>query len=276
MANKTIRRNIFIATIIVCLLTLCIVKVSAEEEKKDFLINTIGLNITNDDTKDIKNLNQLIKTKRPKAIYLEQWILLELQNKKLLKKLHKIAKKIDSKLYLVIGKNSWFGDRGISNTLDYLNFYEKDIDGIVLRVEPNKINVWKDDISITTQILNQMLDAYLGIYKETRKRNKVFVVEFPFWYSDFIGPLRSFPEDACAYSNRVSFLIDKPEKLKELKNWNNISCLYNINLTKRATTHTEEELANIYNELKEKLSFYSNFNGFILDSDTKDPTLSAE
>ena len=276
MANKIINRKIFIVITSACLLLAFFSSKVNAQEKKQFLINTIGLNITNNDTKDLKNLKQLIKDKRPKAIYLEQWILLEPGNKKLLKKLHKIAKSSDSKLHLVVGKNSWFGDRGISNTLEYLNFYEKDIDGIVLRTEPNKINVWKDDIAITTQILNQMLDAYLEIYKEARKRNKIFVVEFPFWYNDFLGPFRSFPEDACAYSNRVSFLIDKPEKLKELKNWNNISCLYNINLTKRATTHTEEEIASIYNELKEELSFYSNFNGFIIDSDIKDPSLHLE
>ncbi len=185
-----------------------------------------------------------------------------------MKKLHKISKKNNSKLFLVIGKNSWFGERGIANTIDYLNYYEKHIDGIVLRVEPNKINVWKEDVAIIAQILNQMLDAYVGISKEAKSKNKMFIAEFPFWYIDFIGPLRTFPEDACACANRISLLIDKPEKLKELKNWNNVSCLYSINLTKRATGHSEEELNEIYNELTKELPFYSNFNGFIIDSDS--------
>ncbi len=266
------KKILTLLSLIASLLINCNIQVHAkriQEDQKEILLTELdNLNITNESTKDLKKLKEIIETKKPKIIYIEQWILLEPDNKKLLKKLHKISKKINSKLFLVVGKNSWFGDRGIANTIDYFNYYNKHIDGIVLRVEPNKINVWKDDISIIAQILNQMLDAYVGISKEVKNRNKIFTAEFPFWYIDFIGPLRPFPEDACVCANRISLLIDKPEKLKELKNWNNVSCLYSINLTKRATGHSEEELNEIYNKLNKELSFYSNFNGFIIDSDS--------
>ena len=150
------------------------------DEKKVYLTNFNQINITNDSTKDLKSLKQLIETKKPKAIYLEQWITMEPQNKNILKKLQKIAHKNDIKFYLVIGKNVWFGERGVKNTLAAFNTYGEYIDGVVLRIEPNKANVWKDDSSIKVQILNLMLDAYSAINTEAKKRNKTFYTEFPF------------------------------------------------------------------------------------------------
>ena len=237
-------------------------------DKKLILTNLDNINITNDLTKDKKLLEKTIKEKRPKSIYLEQWITLEPNRKDILKTLNKIAKKYNAKFFLVIGKNTWFGNRGISNTLAAYDMYGEYVDGIVLRLEPNKVNVWKDDASIKAQILNQMLDAYAAIYNKAKKRNKAFVVEFPFWFSDFEGPLRSFSQDACLYSDKIIFLIDNLKKLNDLKTkWNDIPCLYQINLTKRATNQTEDSIEVIYKKLYEDLTFYQNFNGFIVDSD---------
>ncbi len=240
------------------------------DEKEIFLTDLNHINITNDLAKDIKQIKELVNRKRPKALYIEQWLLLEPHNKKLLSDLHKITKKYNAKLYLVIGKNTWFGHRGVSNTLEAYKLYGKEVDGIVLRVEPNKANVWKDDMGLKAQVLNQMLDAYSAIHNKFKKENKQFVAEFPFWLSDFKGPLRSFPEDVCHYADKIIFLIDDPEKLDTLEiKWNDVTCRYNINLTKRATTQTEESLNEIYKKLKTNLTFYSNFNGFIIDSDSK-------
>ena len=239
-------------------------------DKSIYLTSLNNINITNDATKDLKTLKKLLNEKKPKAIYLEQWITMEPHNKNLLKNLKKIAAKNDIKFFLVIGKNVWFGDRGVKNTLAALNTYGEYIDGIVLRVEPNKSNIWKkEDDGLKVQILNLMLDAYAAIHKETRKRDKIFYAEFPFWLSDFKGPKNTFSQDACLYTDKLIFLIDDPDKLDKLNiRWNDTSCAYNIDLTKRATNQTEDSVREIFHKLKEKLVLYSNFNGYIVDSDS--------
>lgn len=237
--------------------------------KQIYLTNLNNINITNEAAHNKNILKRIIEDKRPKALYIEQWIIEESKDKKLLKKLHKTAHKYGLKLYLVTGKNSWFGTRGVSNTIEVFNKYDEFVDGIVLRTEPNKVNVWKDDISIQVQILNQMLDAYSAIYTEAKKRNKIFIAEFPFWFSDFRGPLKSFSENVCEYVDKVIFLIDNTKKLDELEiKWNDVTCPYNINLTKRANKQTEQSLEETYKKIKAKLTFYSNFNGYIIDSDS--------
>lgn len=244
-----------------------------KNEKDIFLTNLNHINITEETAKDIKTIQELIITKRPKAVYLEHWITDDPKNKNLPKKLKKIANKYDAKFYLVIGRNSWFGTRGLNHTIDFLNRYENDIDGLVLRTEPNKVNVWKDDLDIQAQILNQMLDAYSAINIEMKKRGKQFIVEYPFWFSDFLGPeKKSFSQHVCEYSSKIIFLIDNLDKLDELYKlkvvWNDISCPYNINLTKRATGQDEKTTHKTYKKLKERLTLYSNFNGFLIDSDS--------
>lgn len=268
MADKTIKAILITILLFSFIEGYCSAKVIFPKET--YLTNLNHLNITNESTRNIKQLKELIKSKRPKAIYLEQWILLEPHNKKLIKKLHKIAQKNKIKFYLVVGKNSWIGDRGKTNTLSYFNQYRKYIDGIVLRAEPNKINVWKDDDpGLKAKILNLMLDAYSAIYIEVKRYDKQFIAEFPFWYSDFKGPLKPFPEDVCTYSSKVIFLIDDPKKLNNFPtDWNDITCIYNINLTKRATTLNDEKINEVLNKLKSTNTFYSNFNGFIIDSDS--------
>lgn len=244
-----------------------------DEKGREYITDLNHINITNDLTKDFKLLENSIETKRPKAIYIEQWIIVEPHNKKLLKKLSKITKEYEAKLYIVIGKNTWFGKRGFENTSEAYKLYGKYIDGVVLRVEPNKTNVWKDDLSIKAQVLNHMLDAYSAIHQYAKKLDKQFIAEFPFWLNDFKGPNGSFSEDACKYTDKIIFLIDDLEKMDELDeldiNWNDISCRYNINLTKRALDKTEESIIEIYKKLKVKLPLYSNFNGFIIDSDSQ-------
>ena len=233
------------------------------------LTNINYINITNEMTKNKKEIKKLIKIYELKAIIVEQWILLEPHNKKLLKYLHKHTKKSNIKLFLTIGKNTWFGRRGLANASASLKEYGKNIDGLILRLEPNKTNVWKDDISIKAQILNQMLDAYSAILIEAKKQDKKFIAEFPFWFTDFEGPLKSFSQNVCDFSNEIVFLIDDLKQLDELQiNWNNVSCRYSINLGKRATGQSDEKLKEIFNKLNSKLSFYSNFAGFILDSDS--------
>lgn len=229
-----------------------------------------NINITNESTKDFSTIKEIFKNYKPKNIFLEQWITLEPHNKKLLKKLRKLSNKYDSKLYLVVGKNTWFGRYGYGMAKASLDEYEKYIDGIVLRIEPNKTNIWnKFGENSKARILNQMLDSYAALHIETMKRNKDFIAEFPFWFSDFIGPLKSFPQDVCSYTDKIIFLIDDEEKLEELNlKWNEITCRYLINLTKRANNKTEEDLRTIYSKLKNKLQFFSNFHGYIVDSDS--------
>ena len=244
-------------------------EVKEENPREAYLTNFNNINITDESVKSLKSLKKLIKEKSLKGIYIEQWILDEPGNKNLIKKLQKIANKSNIKFYLIVGRNSWFGRRGLEHTLEFLNMYENYIDGIVLRVQPNKVNVWKDDVSVHAQILNQMLDAYSAIYHETKKRNKLFLVEFPFWLSDYKAFNKTFSQNACDYSDRVIFLIDDIEKLDKLGiKWNDVTCNYNINLAKRATQQTEESTHKTYKKIMSKLTFYSNFHGFIVDSDS--------
>lgn len=282
MANQNIISAVYKYLVVLILLILCTLfsynsAISKSHKLQNYdrhliLTNLNQINITNDLTKDKKALKKFIKDKRPRAVFLEQWITLEPHNKRLLKTLRKLTSKYKIKFYLVVGRNAWFGDRGILNTKQSFELYDKYVDGIVLRVEPNRVNVWKDDIGIKTQILNLMLDAYANIYFYAKKRGKSFLVEYPFWFSEFYGPLKSFSQDTCDYADRVIFLIDDPEQLERIKkvepNWNNVTCMYNINLTKRATRQSEELIKETYNKLKAHLTLYANFGGYIIDSDS--------
>ena len=244
----------------------------AKEELVDktvYLTNLNNINISQNTVKDLTSLKELIKNKKPKALYIEQWILVDPGNENLLKKLYKLTKKNDIKLFLVIGKNTWFGRRGTENSIEAYKLYGEYIDGIVLRTEPNKVNLWKNhDDEFRVQILNFMLDGYADTFREAKKRNKKFIVEFPFWFSDFIGLSRTFSQEACDYSDNIVFLIDDAEKLETLEKWNDITCPYSIDLTKRATSKNEKQIQEAYNKLKSKVTFYSNFSGFIIDSDS--------
>ena len=239
--------------------------------KEQFLLDTKEINLTLKDTKDINTLKKLLKEQSPRTIYLEQWITMEKGNKNLLKKLHKITKKNDIKLFLFIGRDSWIGKRGVANALASFEQYGNYIDGLVLRTQPDKLNIWdKTDVNIQAQILNQMLDAYSAIYIELKKHNKIFIAEFPFWYSDFQGPLKSFSQNVCDYTDKIIFLIDDTDKLESLDiKWNKITCRYSIDLTKKALGPTIEDTHSIYKSIKSRLAFYQNFSGFIVDSDYK-------
>ncbi|MBI3589953.1 MAG: hypothetical protein HY094_01075 [Candidatus Melainabacteria bacterium] len=275
MANKIIkkyRKILFVILLLSLILsnTNIVYAIKVKEiDRQVLLTNFNHINITLESSKDLKQLKKLIKYKRPRAIYIEQWVLDTSGNKSLLEKLQKISQKYNTKLYLIIGRNSWFGKRGVLHTLEALNTYGKHVDGIVLRVEPHKVNVWKDDLGIQAQILNQMLDAYSAIYIESKKTDKHFLAEFPFWLSDFKGPKKTFSQNACDYTDKIIFLLDNTDKLKTLDiNWNDVSCNYIIDLTKRANNQTEELIHETYEILKSKLIFYSNFNGFLIDSDS--------
>lgn len=268
MANK----DLIVIIVSITLLLNGLNAIAKEEtiNKEIYLSNFNNINITREYAEDPKKLNELIKNKAPKALYIEQWILYEIEDAKTLKRLYKVAKKNDVRFYLVTGKNSWFGKRGLQNTMEVYDKYGKYVDGIVLRVEPNKINVWKkDDISTHAQILNGMLDAYSAIYTQAKTRNKKFVTEFPFWLSDYEGPLKNFSQNVCDYSDKIIFLIDDVEKLDTLNiKWNNVPCSYNINLTKRALRQSDEGINEIYNKLKNKIPLYQNFQGYVVDSDS--------
>ena len=245
--------------------------ISAYGKEKIVLTDTRHINITYETAGELKKLKQIIKRVNPKGLYIEQWIVVDPKYPNLLKKLNKIAKKNDIKLYLVIGKNTWFGKRAQLNTLEALKLYKDYIDGIVLRAEPNKINIWKkDDASIKAQILNFTLDGYLAATKHAKEYKKLFIGEFPFWYSDFSAPGGTFSENSCKCTDRIIFLVDDIEKLNELEiEWNNVTCMYNIDLTKRAPAKTEEQIAKAYYQIKDKIPMHANFNGFLIDSDSK-------
>ncbi len=275
MSSKYKKNLIHILVTIITIIIFCPtseakLKNPEQINEKDFLTNINHINIAARATKDIKIVEQLIKSKRPKAIYIEQWILAEKGNEKILPKLYKIAHKNDTKLYLFIGRDSWFGRRGLVNVLAAFDQYGSYIDGIVLKTQPNKTNIWKDDVNFQAQVLNQMLDAYSAISTEAKKRNKQFIVDFPFWFSDYEGPKKSFSENVCDYTDKVIFLIDDIEKLEKLNvKWNDITCSYNIDLTKHATVFSDDDIGDLYKIIKSKLVFYSNFNGFIVDSDSR-------
>ena len=275
MSSKYKKNLIHILVTIITIIIFCPtseakLKNPEQINEKDFLTNINHINIAARATKDIKIVEQLIKSKRPKAIYIEQWILAEKGNEKILPKLYKIAHKNDTKLYLFIGRDSWFGRRGLVNVLAAFDQYGSYIDGVVLKTQPNKTNIWKDDVNFQAQVLNQMLDAYSAISTEAKKRNKQFIVDFPFWFSDYEGPKKSFSENVCDYTDKVIFLIDDIEKLEKLNvKWNDITCSYNIDLTKHATVFSDDDIGDLYKIIKSKLVFYSNFNGFIVDSDSR-------
>ena len=275
MSSKYKKNLIHILVTIITIIIFCPtseakLKNPEQINEKDFLTNINHINIAARATKDIKIVEQLIKSKRPKAIYIEQWILAEKGNEKILPKLYKIAHKNDTKLYLFIGRDSWFGRRGLVNVLAAFDQYGSYIDGEVLKTQPNKTNIWKDDVNFQAQVLNQMLDAYSAISTEAKKRNKQFIVDFPFWFSDYEGPKKSFSENVCDYTDKVIFLIDDIEKLEKLNvKWNDITCSYNIDLTKHATVFSDDDIGDLYKIIKSKLVFYSNFNGFIVDSDSR-------
>lgn len=240
-----------------------------EINRKDFLTDITHINIAARTAKNIKLVEQLVESKKLKAIYIEQWILAEKGNENLLPKLYKIAHKNKIKLYLFIGRDSWFGRRGLVNVIAALDQYGNHIDGIILKTQPNKTNVWKDDVNFQAQVLNQMLDSYSAIYAETKRRNKQFIADFPFWFSDYQGPKKSFSENVCDYTDKVIFLIDDIDKLEKLNiKWNDITCLYSIDLTKHAAVLSDDDISDMYKMIKSKLIFYSNFNGFIVDSDS--------
>ena len=268
------KKLIFTIIAIIALLTYCIsseAKNTYEKPaEKDLLTNINHINIDKRLAKDTKSVEEMVKTRKPKAIYIEQWILAEKGNENLLQKLHKIAHKYDAKFYLFIGKDSWFGRKGLINTIAALDQYGNHIDGIILKTQPNKINIWKDNLNFQAQILNQMLDGYSAIYAEAKKRNKQFITDFPFWFSDYQGPKKGFSENVCDYADKVIFLIDDIDKLENLDiQWNDITCSYNIDLTKHATVLSDDDINDMYKVIKSKLTFYANFNGFIVDSDSK-------
>ena len=274
MINKQKTISIVVATIamlVCCLSSEAKSKIYNPINDKILLTEIRHINIVPRLAKNIKSVEELIKLKRPKAVYIEQWILAEKGNENLLNKLYKIAHNYDAHLYLFVGKDSWFGRRGLVNVLASLDQYEKHIDGIILKNQPNKTNIWKkDDLNFQAQILNQMLDAYSAIYTETKKRNKLFIADFPFWFSDYQGPKKGFSENVCDYTDKVIFLIDDIEKLEKSDiQWNDITCAYNIDLTKHATALSDDDTKEMYKTIKSKLIFYANFNGFIIDSDSK-------
>ena len=278
MANKTINSIFFGFFILIITFTATTNPVYAKKEREITdeikLTDLNNLNITLNHAKDLKLVKNLLETKRPKAIYIEQWILIQLEleegNKKVLQKLYKIAKKNDSKLFLFIGKDSWFGQKGLSNTIAAYNTYGNYVDGIVLKNMPNKTNIWRDDnVEFQAQVLNQVLDGYSAIHHHAKKINKMFIADFPFWFSDFKGPKNNFSQNVCDYVDRVIFLIDDIEKLENLDiKWNDITCMYNIDLTRKASQLSPTEVEKAYKLIKSKLSFYSNFAGFIIDSDS--------
>lgn len=277
MANKIInnqlKKRVIISILSLTFLFSSILKSPAKEitlTREAYLSNLNSFMLTKEFSEDKEKLEELLKTKKTKAVYIEEWLLQESKDKNFLKKLRKITNNYECKLFLVTGRNIWFGKRGVDGIISAYNNYESNIDGIVFRIEPNKSNVWKDDLDIQAQILNQMLDAFSAIYSETRKRNKIFIVEVPFWLSEFHGPNKSFTEDICSYTDKIVFLIDDKEKLDKLESkWNDVTCPYNINLGKRATRQsTEAEISELYTKVQEKLIFYSNFNGYIIDTDS--------
>ncbi len=269
--NKILKVSITILmTIIFAIPGECKFKQNVQDLSTELITDITHINISLSDSKNIKKIENLIKNQNPKALYVEQWITVEKGNEKFMQNLYKIAHKHNVKVYIFIGKDSWFGRKGLVNSLTAYDQYGKYIDGVILKAQPNRTNIWKKNLDFQAQILNQMLDAYLAIHLEAKKRNKQFIADFPFWFSDYQGPKKNFSENVCDYADKVIFLIDDLDKLQNLDiKWNNITCPYNIDLTKHATLITDDDISDMYKTIKSKLSFYSNFNGFIVDSDTQ-------
>lgn len=275
MANKTMKKIFILLLTTITFFNqtsslLALGKESIQTPREVLLTNLNNIILTKEYAEDKNKLEEILKIKRPKNVFIEHWIIQESSNKKLLKDIRKVASEYNAKLYFVTGKNTWFGQRAVDNLIPLYNAYGEYIDGIVLRIEPNKINLWKDnEESLKIQVLNQMLDGYSAVYSHAKKIGKSFIVEIPFWLTDFQGPKRTFPDDACMYSDKVIFLIDNEEKLDTIEiAWNDITCPYLINLGKRATRQNEEKVKQIYSKLNKKLTLYSNFGGYIVDSDS--------
>jgi len=230
-----------------------------------------NINITTEAVSNLNELQEQINNLKPKNIFIEERLLYQKKNNNILKDLKKIAKKNSSKLFVVVGKNTWIGKRGIDNTLEAFKVYKNNIDGIVLRLEPNKTNIWQNyELEYKAQMLNHMLDAYSAISKETAKYGKEFVAEFPYWLADFQGPLRTFSQDACLYADRVVLLIDDEDMYEVLGNkWNDLFCHYHISLSKKANSKTNSEIVKLHKKFNNKLSFDSYFKGYIFDLDFK-------
>jgi len=276
MANKTMKKQTFTLFLALILFLNSSLILSAHGKAEDsiprevILTNLNNIILNKDCAEDKNKLEEILRIKRPRNVFIEHWIIQESTNKKLLKEVRKITNKYNSKLYFVTGRNTWFGQRAAEHILPLYKEYGEYIDGIVLRIEPNRVNLWKeDDDSMKVQVLNQMLDGYSVVYSYAQKIGKSFIVEFPFWLTDFQGPKRTFSDDACIYADKVIFLIDNEEKLDTLEiAWNDITCHYLINLGKRATRQNEEKIKEIYNKLNKKLTLYSNFGGYIIDADS--------
>lgn len=244
---------------------------AAKVQKKEFNLSE-NLNITKDMTSDLKKLQELIKVKAPKNIFVEHWLVEDKGNEKLLKTLKKAAKKHKATLFLVVGANMWVGDRGIEKTLTVFKKYEKQIDGIVLRTEPNRTSVWERGPELAAQLLNLQLDAYDGIKFEMMKKDKLLLAEYPFWFSDYTGPKGlNYSEDVCKYTDGIIFLIDSEERLEEYEiPWNKVGCNYFIDYGVRASRLKTDERINYYHKIiTERLKFKDNFKGFIVDSNSK-------
>lgn len=230
--------------------------------------NTIkNINITDADINDLKILEEKISLVRPKYIFIEQRLIVDSKDKKIAKKIHKISKKNKSKLYLVTGSNSWYTSIGTKNTIADINTFHKNIDGLVLRMSPDKTNIWQKEVEeFKIKILNQMLDNYVKIAKAAKKKNLTFIPEFPFWFSDFKGPKNNFSEDVCQITDKVIFLINDKNKLEEFEiEWNEISCKYLIDVTKRATELTPESSNEAIKFINQNLTLKENFEGYIQD-----------
>ncbi len=274
MANKIIKKLTVLILVLLMFLTSQIKCFSHEQEFKDkdfYLKDLKSLMLTMDYANDFSKLEEELINKDPSILFIEEWLVAEMKDKNFLKKLRKLTKKHNTKLILATGKNIWFGKRGVENIFIAYEKYQEYVDGIVLRIEPSKSNVWKnDDESIQVQILNQMLDAYSAIYSDAQKRNKLFIAEFPFWLTEFQGPKGSFSNDACLYTDKIIFLIDDEEKLKDKKlKWNDITCPYLINIAERATRQNSGKVNEYYKTLKNDLTLYQNFNGYIIDTGEK-------
>jgi hypothetical protein len=276
MANKTMKKQTLTSLLALILFLNSSIALSANGKVEEIipreaiLTNLSNLILNKDCAEDITKLEEVLKVRRPRNVFIEHWIVQESTNKKLLKEIRKVTNKYNSKLYFVTGKNTWFGQRAAEHLIPLYKEYGKYIDGIVLRIEPNRVNIWReDDDSMKVQVLNQMLDGYAAVYSFAKKIGKSFIVEFPFWLTDFQGPKRTFPDDACIYADKVIFLIDNEEKLNTINiPWNDITCHYLINLGKRATRQNDEKIKEIYQTLNKKLILNSTFSGYIIDSDS--------
>ncbi|MBI1858710.1 MAG: hypothetical protein HYR97_06340 [Candidatus Melainabacteria bacterium] len=248
-------KYIFLIIYFLCFFCLSIPSHAASSQATLQNIKIENINITTEAVGNLNELQKQINNLHPKNIFIEERLLYQKKNNNILKDLKKIAKKNSSKLFVVVGKNTWIGKRGID----------------ILRLEPNKTNIWQNhELEYKAQMLNHMLDAYSAISKETAKYGKEFVAEFPYWLADFQGPLRTFSQDACLYADRVVLLIDDEDMYEVLGNkWNDLFCHYHISLSKKANSKTNPEIVKLHKKFNNELSFDSYFKGYIFDLDFK-------